>query len=384
MDIYLKIAIILLIALISGELCIRIGIPSVVGQLIAGVLVGPSLLSIINIDQELSLFSNIGVIALMFMAGLESNLSKIKKYLIPASSVALVGALVPFFSFIAFSRFVLNEGLEVSILFGILFAAMSTSITIDTLKEYNSLNSKNGVTIMTSAIFDDIIAVSTLSIFLTLYGVSGTKQTSSLLVMISEQIFFFIFIFIVSKYFIPYFTLIFDKLKLPFSNLIGSWIIVWLAVGSASIFGVSDIIASFICGVAISETKIKDEVLSLTSIPAFSIFVPVFLVSVGLELHSLYIPNIYILIAAVALSVVSKVFGSGLGAYVTKKYTINDSAIIGSGTVPRGEFSVVIAQIGSDNKIITDNMHSFVLIIIILSTIIGPLMLKHFLEKESK
>lgn len=97
MDIYLKIAIILLIALISGELCIRIGIPSVVGQLIAGVLVGPSLLSIINIDQELSLFSNIGVIALMFMAGLESNLSKIKKYLIPASSVALVGALVPFF-----------------------------------------------------------------------------------------------------------------------------------------------------------------------------------------------------------------------------------------------------------------------------------------------
>lgn len=259
---------------------------------------------------------------------------------------------------------------------------MSTSITIDTLKEYNSLNNKNGVTIMTSAIFDDIIAVCTLSIFLTFYGVSGTKQTASLLVMISEQIFFFIFIFIVSKYFIPYFTLIIDKLKLPFSNLIGSWIIVWLAVGSASIFGVSDIIAAFICGVAISETKIKDEVLSLTSIPAFSIFVPVFLVSVGLELHSLYIPNIYILIAAVALSVVSKVFGSGLGAYVTKKYTINDSAIIGSGTVPRGEFSVVIAQIGSDNKIITDNMHSFILIIIILSTILGPLMLKYFLEKE--
>lgn len=382
MDIHFKIAVILLVALASGELCIKIGIPSVVGQLIVGVIIGPAMLAIVDIDENISFFSEIGVIALMFMAGLESDLSKVKKYFLPASSVALLGAIVPFVSFFLFSTLVLKENLEISILLGILFSAMSTSITVDTLKEFNSLNNKNGVTIMTSAIFDDIIAVCGLSVFLTIFHISTTGKADSLVILILKQLVFFILIFVVSKYLVPYGALLLKKLKLPFAKLMGSWIVVWLAVGVSGLFNVSDIIAAFICGVAISETNLKEEVLELTAVPAYSLFVPIFLVSVGLDLHRLYVPSVLILVVSTLLAVGTKLFGSGIGAHLTKNYTILDSAIIGAGSIPRGEFSVVIAQIGVGAGIIDENMHAFLLIVIILATVIGPILLKCFLQKN--
>lgn len=378
------IALMLFAALISGTMFRKIGLPAVVGQLIVGVLVGPAILNLVQPTTHIEFLADIGVMSLMFIAGLESDLHLLKKYLTPALMVALFGAIIPVGAFYWFGTQVLHLATAPSIFLGIVFAAMSTSITVDVLKQYGQLKSKNGMTILGAAIFDDVFAISLLSIFLVFVTsattVEGGHGSMGIGATLGLQVLFFILMFGVIRFIATPVMHWFERLDFPYSQLVGAFVMMWTLAGVAEAFGLSNIIGAFFSGVAIAQTKVAKEVEEATNIISYSFFIPIFLVSVGLHVKLYSIDNMILpIILATILAVITKLVGSGLGAKLSG-YSWRDSAIIGSGTVPRGEFSIVIAQIGLSAGVISTGMHSMLLIVIILATIIGPLLLRYFFK----
>lgn len=379
------IAIMLLTALLSGTLFRKMGLPSVVGQLVAGVIVGPAVLNWVKPTNHIEFLAEIGVMTLMFIAGLESDLRLLKRYLVPAISVAFFGALLPVGAFYWFGTSVLHESVTMSIFFGIVFAAMSTSITVDVLKEYKRLKTKNGQTILGAAIFDDVFAISLLSVFLvfatkgaTTGGHGGSSHGIAVTLML--QVAFFILAFSIIRWVATPVMHWFEKLDFPYSEILGAFIMFFSLASLAELFGLSAIIGTFFSGVAIAETKVAHKVEKASNVVSYTFFIPIFLVSVGLNVKfdSImdYLPMI---IFGTVIAILSKVIGSGFGAKITG-YSWLDSAIIGTGTVPRGEFSIVIAQMGLAAGVIDDEAQGMLLIIIILATIIGPLMLRYLFK----
>ncbi|MBM7616984.1 Kef-type K+ transport system membrane component KefB [Weissella uvarum] len=378
------IAIILLAALLSGTLFRKIGLPSVVGQLVVGVVVGPAMLNWVKPTSDIEFLAEIGVMTLMFIAGLESDLRLLKKYLIPAISVATFGAIIPVATFYWFGTSFLHESIGVSIFFGIVFAAMSTSITVDVLKEFKRLKTKNGQTILGAAIFDDVFAISLLSVFLVFFTngapVDGHGPSHGIGMTLLLQVLFFILAFSIIRWVATPVMNWFEKLDFPYSDILGAFIMLFTLASLAELFGLSAIIGTFFSGVAIAETDVAHRVEKASNVVSYTFFIPIFLVSVGLHVHldkiMDYLP---LIIVGTILAILSKLVGSGMGAKLTG-YSWVDSAIIGTGTVPRGEFSIVIAQMGLAAGVINSDQQGMLLIIIILATIIGPLLLRYLFK----
>ncbi len=378
------IAIILLSALLSGALFRKIGLPAVVGQLVAGVVIGPGMLNLVKPTDHIEFLAEIGVMTLMFIAGLESDLRLLKKYFIPAVSVAFFGALLPILTFFWFGRGILNESVQLAIFFGIVFAAMSTSITVDVLKEYRRLKTKNGQTILGAAIFDDVFAISLLSIFLVIATKgSANGPTQSIGVTLLLQLVFFIISFSLIRWIATPVMNFFEKLDFPFSDILGAFIMLFTLAGLAELFGLSAIIGTFMSGVAIAESDAAPRVEKASNVVSYTFFIPIFLISVGLHVHLDKVMDFLpMIIIGTILAVISKFVGSGFGAKITG-YSWTESAIIGAGTVPRGEFSIVIAQMGLAAGVINSDQQGMLLIIIILATIIGPLLLRYLFKYDN-
>lgn len=198
-----ELCLILIATTIAGHYSARIGLPAVVGQLLVGILVGPAIFDWIKGDEFTSLFSEIGVIILMFSAGMESDLNLLKKYLKPSILVALLGVILPVITIYGLSlAFHLHQ--TESIFIGVIFAATSVSISVAVLKELDVLHGKAGATILGAAVVDDVLAVVILSVMVSLIGTgASTGGSSNLLLSFTSQIIFFIAIYFVVKFIAP-------------------------------------------------------------------------------------------------------------------------------------------------------------------------------------
>ena len=183
----------LVLTTLAGHLSNRIGIPAVIGQILVGILVGPAVLGWIHLDSMINLFSQIGVIILMFIGGLESNLKLLRKYLRPAIIVAIIGVIFPVVMIGAACLAFSFSPLE-AIFIGVVFSATSVSISVEVLRDYKSLDTKEGATILGAAVADDIIGVILLSIMISVMGTAGVKTSgasTSLTLIFAEQLAFF-------------------------------------------------------------------------------------------------------------------------------------------------------------------------------------------------
>ncbi len=370
---------ILISTTIGSHISRRLGIPAVIGQLLVGVLLGQAGLNWVKPDILVHDFSEIGVILLMFLAGLESDLSLLKKYFRPGMFVALLGIIFPVvFGWLTGKAFQVS-GNE-AIFFGIILAATSVSISVEVLKELNVVNTKEGSTILGASVVDDILVVLVLSFSLSFLTGEASSNASLPLVLI-EQLIYFVFIFLLVKWIAPFLLSFAEKVYANSSIIIVSLVICLGMSYVADLVGLSSVIGAFFAGIAVSQTKVKEEVYHNVEALGYAVFIPVFFVSVGLEVDFSDFSEQLLFISILTLvAILTKLLGGYFGAQIAG-FSQYSSLMVGAGMISRGEMALIILQIGQQSQLIEPQYYSPLVIVILLSTLISPLVLKYFTKK---
>ncbi|RKD24664.1 sodium:proton antiporter [Ammoniphilus oxalaticus] len=373
MEFILQISIVLLATKIAGHISVRLGQPSVLGKIIIGIIIGPALLGWIQDTQIIAVFSQIGVLLLMFLAGLETDLDDLSKSAKSALLIALGGVILPIAMGYAGSQ-VFGFSTGASIFMGLLLAATSVSISVQTLRELGWLNTKEGSALLGAAVLDDVIVVILIAVAMGFFG-EGDANIGWLL---GQQVIFFVVIFAVAKLLLPKFIQLFANFQVTEVTLSAGLIIAFAFAYFGEMLGVAGIIGTFFAGIAISTTKFKKEIEQKTEPIANGIFVPFFFVSIGLPVTFQGIGNqIGFLVIFSVIALVSKFVGCGLGAKLSG-FSMRSSMGIGSGMISRGEVALILAAMGLSSGLIPAEYYTSVIIVVILTTLVTPPLLKIF------
>lgn len=374
----LQIVIILLATKIAGQVSVRLGQPSVLGKILVGIILGPALLGWVQDTEILTVFSQIGVLLLMFLAGLETDLKDLNRNKKAAILVALGGIVAPIIGGYIGSHF---YGFSVgeSIFIGLLLSATSVSISVQTLRELGWLNSKEGSTLLGAAVLDDIIVVILIAIAMSFFA--GTDVSIALLM--GKKILFFIIIILASKWLIPKFIQVFSKFKVTEATLSAGLIICFSFAYFAEYLGIAGIIGTFFAGIAIAQTKYKDEIEHKVEPIAYGIFVPFFFVSIGLAVSFEGIGDqVGFIIVFSVIAIVTKFVGSGIGARLSG-FNSKSSMGIGAGMISRGEVALILAVMGLESGLLPTQYYTSMIIVIIVTTIVTPPLLKMIFGKRN-
>lgn len=380
-------SLVLITTAFAGHFSRRIGIPAVIGQLLVGILLGPAVLGWIHQNAFMHFFSEIGVIILMFIAGLESDLGMLKKYLKPATAVAISGVIFPIVLVYFFGKlFHFNN--EQAIFLGVTFSATSVSISVEVLKELKKLNTKEGTTILGAAVIDDIISVIILSVLVSMFSnvasAQGGHQSSSLGMSFLLDAAYFVVIYFLFKWIAPKMMKIGEMLSISSSVVLMSLVLCLSMAWLAEQVGLSDVVGSFFAGVAIAQTPYKKEVDSNIEPIGYAVFIPMFFVSIGLNMtFKGFIDDLLFIIPLTLLALLTKWLGCGLGAKMLGM-NFDSMNIIGSGMVSRGEMALIIAQIGFQAHLLSSEFYSGVIFVIILTTLAAPFMLKTAIKRQDE
>ncbi|KQY92955.1 sodium:proton antiporter [Paenibacillus sp. Root52] len=373
MEFILSLALILIFTKLAGDLSVRLGQPSVLGKLIVGVILGPALLNWVPKSDFIHYIAEIGVLLLMFIAGLETDLDQLKKNWKAAFAVAVGGIILPFIggygSAIAFGMTQTH-----ALFFGLLFCATSVSISVQTLKDMDQLSSREGTTILGAAVVDDVLVVVLLAVMMSLLG-TGAGDTSITL-LIGKKLLFFVVIIAVGWFLVPRIMKWMAPLKVTETVITAGLIICFGFSYFAEWMGVAGIIGAFAAGIAISQTNFKHEVESKLEPIAYSIFVPVFFVSIGLNVTFDGVGSqIWFIVVISLIAIVTKLIGGGAGARLTG-FDRMSSLAIGAGMISRGEVALIIASTGLASGLLDSEYFTSVVIMVIITTLVTPPLLK--------
>lgn len=364
---------------IAGHFSRRVGIPAVIGQLLVGILLGSAGLKIVHPDILVEDFSEIGVILLMFLAGIESDLSLLRKYFQPGMYVAILGILFPvLLGTLGGNLF--HIAMNESFFLGLILAATSVSISVEVLKELNVVNTKEGSTILGASVVDDILVVLIVSLSMSFLGASSGNDRP-LSIMLIEQVLFFVGIFLLIRWGAPYLMRLSKKLLAESSVIIVSLILCLSMSYLADFIGLSSVIGAFFTGVAIGQTNVWKEVQYNVEAIGYAVFIPVFFVSIGLEITFTGIMEQLLLILVLTiLAIGSKLAGGYLGGKLAG-FDDHSSLMVGSGMISRGEMALIIVQLGFQANLVTNEYYSAFILVILFTTLSSPFLLKYFTRK---
>lgn len=374
----LSIALILISTKILGLFSKKIKLPQVVGALLAGVILGPACLGWIQNTEMLSCLSEIGVIVLMFAAGLETDINELKRTGKASFLIALIGVIVPMLGGAAAAYF-FNDSVDgnkmlQNIFIGIILTATSVSITVETLKEMGKLSTPAGNAILGAAIIDDILGIIALTMVISMADPSVSIGT-----VLLKILGFFIFTFVAAVGYHYAFKKWTDNnpVKLRRYVVISFAFCLVLAYCAEDFFGVADITGAFFAGLAISGTKKADYVTKRFDTLSYLLLSPIFFASIGLKvvLPKMNLEIILFTVIICVVAVLTKVIGCGLGAKICK-YTNKESLQIGVGMISRGEVALIVANKGEAVGLMSDKFFAPIVIMVVLTTIITPVLLK--------
>ncbi|MBD0379495.1 cation:proton antiporter [Paenibacillus sedimenti] len=371
-----QLAIILLASKIAGDLSVKLGQPSVLGKLLIGIVLGPTVLGVVSNTEILKEISQIGVILLMFIAGLETDTEEFKRTGKASTYVGVTGIIVPF-SLGYLAGIFLNLPQLESIFLGLLLSATSVSISVQALKEMGSLKSREGTTILGAAVIDDILVIVALAFVMSFAG--GDVNLG--MVVLKKVIFFAVAILLAWKV-IPSLLNKFAPLRVTEAVVSAGLILCFMYAYLAEFAGVAAIIGAYIAGVAISLTKYKHEVFEKVETISYSIFVPVFFTSIGVTAEFIGIgTHIGLIVGLSILAILTKLIGSAIGAKLSG-FTWRNSLGIGAAMVSRGEVALIIAAMGLEANLLSQDMFAVVVVVVLITTLVTPPMMKLFFGKQ--
>ena len=367
---------ILMLTTVSGLICRKAQLPEVIGQILVGILVGPSLLNVMHMSDSLSLFSDLGIIILMFLGGVGCDLQLLKKYSKAAVIIACMGVVFPVAVMGGVSLLFGFKPIPAAFI-GVVFSATSVSISVAVLKEAGLLDSKEGVSILGAAVADDVIV---LSVMCTLVN-TGSVDVAGLGLILLKQVLFFVAAAVVVVWVAPALMTLAGVLKAP-SGIAVMAVIICLAMAWASnLAGLSYAVGAFFAGIAVSNSDYAEDADRYIEPVGDTVFVPVFFVGSGLQTTGVDDTKMIVFIAIMTvLGVITKVVGCGLGGRMAG-FGGASALMIGAGMVPRGEMALITAQIGFNEHVLGSEYYSTIIFIISLVTLVAPLLLKLTIRK---
>lgn len=374
-----QLAIIVIFAKVFGLLARKIKVPQVAGEIVAGLLIGPSLLGWVSESELISGIAEIGVIMLMFSAGLTTNLTQLKKSGLKATLIACAGVFVPlicgtvlYMVFYGFDTFGSDQFYK-AIFIGTILTATSVSITVETLKELGKLSEFIGTTIVSAAIIDDVIGILVLTV------VIGFKDpTTKIWSVVLHTILFFLFAVVVG--YIVYKVFKFVDKRYPHTRripILGLALAFSMSYIAERFFGVADITGAFVAGIILCSLSDSDYIEEKMDINSYMLFGPVFFCSIGLQtnISSVNPTIIWFSVAFVLVGMLSKIIGCGSMARLTG-FGGKDCLKIGVGMMTRGEVALIVAQRGLTVGMLDQAYFTSVILLIITSSILTPIILK--------
>lgn len=365
-------ALIIVAVKIAGDLSVRLGQPAVLGKLIVGVLLGPAVLGIVESNVLIEYFAEIGVLLLMFIAGLETELKTLRDNWKSAFAVAVGGVIMPF---IGTYGVALAFGFDQThaLFFSTLFCATSVSISVQVLKELDRLNTREGAAILGAAVLDDVLVVLLLAVIM---STVGTGTDISLGMTIGLKVLFFVVVIAASLWLVPLLMKGLSRLRVTEPVLSIALVICLVFAWFADETGMAGIIGSFAAGLAISQTSFRRTVEEKLQPVAYSIFVPIFFFSIGLSVTFDGLGSqIWFAVTLTVMAILTKLIGGGLGARLTG-FGTRSSIAIGSAMISRGEVALIIASIGLHAGLLHQDYYTSAIIVVIATTLITPPMLK--------
>lgn len=377
--VFKDLAIIIIAAKFFGILARKCKAPQVVGEIIAGLIIGPSILGLVNQSDFLIEMAEIGVIILMFSAGLETDLKDLMKTGPIAALIACAGVFIPlvcgallYMAFYGVSPWGSEEFYK-AVFVGTILTATSVSITVEALKEMGKLKGKVGTTILSAAIIDDVIGIIVLTF------VMGFKSPdSNPLSVVFNTVLFFIFAIVVGFICYKIFKMVDNRYphtrRIPIAGLALCLAMAYIA---EKYFGIADITGAYVAGIILCSIRDSEYIASKMDTNSYILFGPVFFASIGLKtnLDSLNASILIFSIAFVSVGLVSKIVGCGIMAKICK-FNMSDSLKIGVGMMTRGEVALIVSQKGLSVGLLTPVYFTSVILLIIISSIATPIILK--------
>ncbi|WII35972.1 cation:proton antiporter [Paenibacillus thiaminolyticus] len=380
MEFILYLALILLCTKVAGDISVRLGQPAVLGKLIVGILIGPAVLGWIEKDSFITHVSEIGVLLLMFIAGLETDVEQLRKNWKSAFAVAVGGIILPFIGGYG-AAIAFGFTPTYALFFGVIFCATSVSISVQVLKEMNKLNSREGTTILGAAVVDDVLVVILLAFIMSIVGQGGDVNLG---LLVGKKLLFFAITFVAGWLVVPRVMKWLAPLKVTEAVISAALIICFAFAYFAEWMQMAGIIGAFAAGIAVSLTPYKHDVEHKVEPIAYSIFVPVFFVSIGLNVSFDGIgSNLGMLAVITIMAIVTKLAGGWLGARVTG-FDSRSSLAIGAGMISRGEVALIIAATGLQSGLLQPEYFTEIIIMVIITTLVTPPMLKMMFNKKDK
>lgn len=379
-DFLLFVAIILLSTKIFSLLSQKVNMPQVVGALLVGVLLGPSCLNILHETDFLTKSAEIGVIFLMFLAGLDTDFDDLKATGKSSVIIAFVGVLIPLGSgFLTYYLFFHGQRPDTMIFLesafvGIVLTATSVSITVETLREMGKLKGKMGTSILGAAIIDDILGIIALTV-ITSFTVPGVD----IMLVLLKILLFFVFIAVCGFFVFR----LFRKLEIVYGTkrrvaIYAVAFCLFLSYISEVYFGVADITGAYFAGLILCNvTETKSYIASKINITFYMFFTPIFFASIGIKtvITGMSQELILFTLALLIVAILSKIVGCGLGAKICG-FSNMDSLAIGVGMISRGEVALIVAQKGEQAGLISPTLFPAIVLVVIVTTLITPILLK--------
>lgn len=358
----------------------RWGIPDVIGQILVGIVAGPAVLGWIHQTAMIEEFQEIGVIVLMFIAGLESDLSLLKKYLKPAMAVAVGGMALPIVVMGLASQLFGLQWFE-SLFIGVIFSATSVSISVAVLREFNQIDSKEGATVLGAAVADDIGGVLILSVLISLMNGKGGESSTSLPLIIMMQAIFFGGTYLLVRWLAPYLMHLSKRLLTTAAPAVMAMILCLGMASLADLVHLSGAVGAFFAGIAVANTKARHDIAEAFEPLGYAVFIPIFFVNVGLVMRlNHFLDSLVFIVVMTILACLTKLIGSGGGAMLMG-FDRQSGYVIGSGMIARGEMALITAQIGYEAHLLSSKYYSDVITVVVLATVLAPFILKHALKR---
>lgn len=386
-SVFKDLAIIIIFAKGFGILARKCKAPQVVGEIIAGLIIGPSILGLVQQTEFLTEMAEVGVVLLMFSAGLETNLKDLMKtgpiaFLIACAGVfvPLVGGALLYMGFYGTAPWG-SEKFYQAVFVGVIMTATSVSITVESLKEMGKLKGKVGTTILSAAIIDDVIGIIVLTFVI---GFKNPESNPGRVVL--NTVLFFAAALVVGFILYKIFKIFDDKYphtrRIPIMSLAICFIFSYAA---ERYFGIADITGAYVAGIILCSMRDANYVEEKMEVSSYLIFGPIFFASIGLKTNIDNVNGAILLFSLgfVIVALTTKIIGCGLMAKLCR-FGMRDSLKIGVGMMTRGEVALIVAQKGLSVGLLTPVYFTSVILLIIISSICTPIILKLLYAKDKE
>ena len=391
LQLILALVIIIVVAKTGGYISYKLGLPTVSGEVLAGLILGPSLLNMLgwsfftdeNLADSINHLAELGVLVLMFIAGLELHIKDLVKSGKVAVAAGFLGFVVPIgmgYGLGALLGFDPRQALFI----GVALAPTSVSISAQTLMELKKLRSQVGISLLGAAVVDDILVVLSISLFAVLFGGGGSGLGGVLLILLRMVAYFAIAI-LLGIWVIPRLALWVDRLPIS-QGLIAFTLVTMLLYGwSAEVLGkMAVIIGSFLAGLFLGQTRVKEKIERGITPLAYGFLVPIFFINVGLSsnIRQISANGLWLLLGLTLVAIFSKIIGSGLGGLLGG-LDRKQSFQLGASMISRGEVGLIAVSIGISEDWIGSDAVSTIVVMVIITTLITPPLLRWlFIKKQ--